>query len=287
MSIFADFIKKLDANDEFAACQRAVTKHFASAAPASTAVDVAALAAKAGIQIKYADTTVFEGSLSWDNNGVPQIVVTRRANPRRQRFTIAHELGHWILQEELLEDKNRPLFRGVASNRAAVVEEERLANLLAAEILLPYNALVDEFSPSSLSMARLKAIARRYEVSQMALLRRIADVTDVPVVYLNVVPYRFNDLDSAAEIDNAIYATPRRGTLDDRDGTYFVQRCRYREIVKQSRFRSEITGAKGRFCVEFDVWKNDRPVPNVDLLAIECAPQCERAQAFLNSKADG
>ena len=63
---------------------------------------------------------------------------------RRQRFTIAHELAHWLLHKDLLPDEyvENILLRGGLSNKL-----EADANRLGAEILMPTEA-IDDYTAS-------------------------------------------------------------------------------------------------------------------------------------------
>jgi Zn-dependent peptidase ImmA (M78 family) len=95
------------------------------------------------------------------------IVVNASEAPptRRVRFTIAHELGHWIChaaegrtaepvycrQADLARDANRAL--------------EREANVFAAELLMPEQALRDAW----LDDARVETLATRFDVSPTAM----------------------------------------------------------------------------------------------------------------------
>lgn len=58
--------------------------------------------------------------------------------PQRQRFTVAHELGHWILHRKAFEqnpDAYPVLPRFQAVERSNAFEQE--ANAFASEILVP------------------------------------------------------------------------------------------------------------------------------------------------------
>jgi Zn-dependent peptidase ImmA (M78 family) len=64
-------------------------------------------------------------------------VVVRAGEPApRQRFTLAHEVGHWVCQ--VLEGHTAPLYcRDVDVSEAADRQLEREANVFAAELLMP------------------------------------------------------------------------------------------------------------------------------------------------------
>ena len=65
-------------------------------------------------------------------------------SPGRRRFTLAHEVGHWVCQ--VLEGKTAPVFcRPVDVTEAADRALEREANVFAAELLMPEERVATEF----------------------------------------------------------------------------------------------------------------------------------------------
>jgi Zn-dependent peptidase ImmA (M78 family) len=77
-----------------------------------------------------------------------RILVNAGEPETRQRFTIAHELGHWVCQ--CLEGQTEPIY--CRAEEIGVDPEakklEREANVFAAELLMPEEA-VREVSPST------------------------------------------------------------------------------------------------------------------------------------------
>ncbi|HZO95857.1 MAG TPA: ImmA/IrrE family metallo-endopeptidase [Gaiellaceae bacterium] len=70
-----------------------------------------------------------------------RIVVNAAEVPTRQRFTVAHELGHWVCQ--VLEGDPAPVYcraEDVGVDPAAKARE-REANVFAAELLMPEEAV--------------------------------------------------------------------------------------------------------------------------------------------------
>lgn len=65
------------------------------------------------------------------------ILVNINDSPRRQIFTIAHELGHWLLHKEILlsNPETGILFRRPLGNEKDPIEQE--ANCFAANLLVP------------------------------------------------------------------------------------------------------------------------------------------------------
>ncbi len=103
----------------------------------------------------------FDG-LSEIVNNIPVIVLLKGIKDgARQRFTIAHELGHLIL-----DIKNKEL------------DEEKLCNRFASALLMPKEAIINEFGSSreNISFFELKAFKNEYKVSFTAICYRLKDL---------------------------------------------------------------------------------------------------------------
>lgn len=100
----------------------------------------------------------------------------------RQRFTIAHELGHFILhgtKDELFVDKEfKVMFRNQRSSTGELKREQE-ANAFAASILMPVDLLVTEIENHAYDMtdeSAIKKLAKIFDVSQLAMTYRIANL---------------------------------------------------------------------------------------------------------------
>jgi len=101
----------------------------------------------------------------------------------RQRFTIAHELGHFILHknnnDSLFVDKDfKVLFRNQESTTGELKREQD-ANAFAAAILMPKNILkkkIDELSLDLTDEDAVKSLAQMFDVSAIAMTYRIANL---------------------------------------------------------------------------------------------------------------
>jgi hypothetical protein len=82
---------------------------------------------------------------------------------RRHRFTIAHELGHWICHAHTAEEA--PTFcRSRELSQDADRELEREANVFGAELLMPEAAVREAWA----EIADAREVAARFEVSALA-----------------------------------------------------------------------------------------------------------------------
>lgn len=115
------------------------------------------------IQIKNPDNRFddFDG-LSEIVNNIPVIVLLDGIKDgARQRFTIAHELGHLVLN--INNDK---------------LDEEKLCNRFASALLMPKEAIINEFgySRGNINFFELTAFKNEFKVSYAAIVYRLKDL---------------------------------------------------------------------------------------------------------------
>lgn len=116
------------------------------------------------------------GMLVTAPDGSVVIVVNSDHHEHRKRFTIAHEIGHFILHRDLspvFVDGSKTFLRNSLSSKGSDIHEIE-ANTFAAELLMPEEYIrTQESSPVSLMQAdRLESIAKHLNVSQMAVCYR-------------------------------------------------------------------------------------------------------------------
>ena len=98
------------------------------------------------------------------------IGVNSHQAPVRQRFSVAHELGHFVLHHV---DHHFIDYAGAADGEVPGYdwEHERAANQFAAELLMPAEMIKKDAQTTS-----LPRLARRYDVSQEAMGFRLANL---------------------------------------------------------------------------------------------------------------
>lgn len=114
------------------------------------------------------------------------IGVNSKHTSTRQRFTIAHELGHLLLHSEkhLHIDERFPIAHRSELSSSAVDDNEIEANEFAAELLMPQDILRQFVKDVHFDFAdaddeeKLREIAESFQVSVQALNYRIARVTN-------------------------------------------------------------------------------------------------------------
>lgn len=113
-------------------------------------------------------------------HGDRAIITVNNASPRpRQRFSIAHELGHWM------HDRGRVAF---ACTESKLLHEwdnlnpERRANRYAAELLLPSFLFIPRAKKQPVTFATVRQLARTFESSLTATAIRFVELGGYPSV---------------------------------------------------------------------------------------------------------
>jgi Zn-dependent peptidase ImmA (M78 family) len=76
------------------------------------------------------------------DNGINRMYVNLNDAPSRRKFTVAHELGHWLLHsEELEKNPNRSILFRIAIGELNKDPLEKEANIFAANLLVPLKLL--------------------------------------------------------------------------------------------------------------------------------------------------
>jgi Zn-dependent peptidase ImmA (M78 family) len=120
--------------------------------------------------------------MAFIKDGQKHIVYNASHHPNRQRFTIAHELGHHVMDEAVLKRTvhvDRGILRRDSVSADGVDRMEIAANAFAACILMP-EALVRAACPTSIDVeddATVARLAKEFGVSQAAFTNRILNLS--------------------------------------------------------------------------------------------------------------
>jgi len=98
----------------------------------------------------------------------PQIVVNLDQPPNRKTFTIAHELGHYVLHQDYARSQN---YRVMPRNNyydGQKPDEEKEADVFAAHLLVPMRAL-----QRYQDIASTSELARLFAVSEDVIMNRL------------------------------------------------------------------------------------------------------------------
>ncbi|WP_261516129.1 ImmA/IrrE family metallo-endopeptidase [Chelativorans petroleitrophicus] len=121
-------------------------------------LDVEGLAAALGLRVLRLPLEERVSGFLRESAGIWEIGVNSLHHPNRQRFTLAHELGHYLLHRDHAPFEDGLLFRSDAKNA-----REREANQFAALVLMP-----DTEFRTALSSGDIDSVARTFGVSKQA-----------------------------------------------------------------------------------------------------------------------
>ena len=127
------------------------------------------IAEKFQIKVVYEDLPSTVSGYLRSKDGQYVIGINSKHHKKRQRFTLAHELGHFCLHKE--KDGNDVVFEDEIFYRIENSSSiEYAANEFASRLLIPQNRLEDKLNEG---MTDLKELADYFEVSQDAMRYRV------------------------------------------------------------------------------------------------------------------
>lgn len=147
-------------------------------------VDVATIAERLGISVLYEDlgTPDISGVLVSNRNGTC-ILIQRADHPNRQRFSIAHEIGHHVLKHQFEEgdhvhvDRGNYISRRDPRSAQGVDPKEIEANWFAGSLLMPERLLRSRATALNGDQALLDhhvlRLAKEFGVSEQAMTIRL------------------------------------------------------------------------------------------------------------------
>lgn len=139
-------------------------------------IDLEAIAWLSGAKVKYRELDGCDACIAGRADvGRAIISINNRSLPRRQRFSLAHEIGHWEWHRghQLLCSKDDITGSGV---KLKGLSQEAAANRFAAELLMPgfmlKNAMRDF---DRLNMKTVRELSARFDVSLTAMAYRLVE----------------------------------------------------------------------------------------------------------------
>ncbi len=143
-------------------------------------VDVDKIAAHLGISIEQADLGEDCSGILVRRGGRATIGVNWEHHENRQRFSVAHEIGHHELHEgdTYVDAGFRLNFRDLESGSGRV-REEREANAFAAALLMPAAWVRREFKAHAFALdddSDLQELADNFKVSTQAMAIRLGNL---------------------------------------------------------------------------------------------------------------
>lgn len=160
----------MNAEDAREAARKLLKDHNVTSAP----VPVERIARQLGVRVQYGPLDNDLSGMAHIRDGVVIVGVNSLHAPNRQRFTLAHELGHVVLHRTILEDNvhvDRVLLRDRDSS-SGLYEQEIQANAFASELLMPtdfLNAILGGRQVVLDDDEEVAALAKKFRVSESAM----------------------------------------------------------------------------------------------------------------------
>jgi Zn-dependent peptidase ImmA (M78 family) len=146
-------------------------------------VEVEAITGTLGIEVRKSPTEDDISGFLLSQHGLSVIGVNSIHHANRQRFTIAHEIGHFLLHQKESVHVDRTLLKLRSSASSTGADQDEIeANRFAAELLIPRSFLEKDLTERPLKDSdllddqRIQQLAKRYQVSVQAMTNRLINL---------------------------------------------------------------------------------------------------------------
>ncbi len=152
----------------------------------SVPVSVEKIAKFLGVEIRYVSLDDELSGMVFIKDATVFVAVNALHHPNRQRFSIAHEIGHAVMHKSMLEgkvhvDKGIKVLMRSGISSTGTVNEEIQANRFAAELLMPKEAVLEILKDKIIDIdddEPIEDLARKFKVSKRAMEHRISNILE-------------------------------------------------------------------------------------------------------------
>lgn len=150
----------------------------------SAPVPVEAIAKHMGVDVRYAALDDELSGMIFIKDGRPIIGINRLHHPNRQRFTIAHELGHFVMHKKLITnevhvDRQFRVLMRDGNAGSGTQKEEVEANRFAAALLMPEALVLKAIADHTFDIDDenpLSELAKQFKVSRQTMEYRVRNL---------------------------------------------------------------------------------------------------------------
>lgn len=137
------------------------------------------LAKELGISVKLSSLGRGQSGLIERKDGRYTIKINRHETRERQRFTLAHEIAHFLLHQDAI-DRSGEIRDNVLYRSGQPEQLEYEANRLAADLIMPIDQVESDLATISVPVSDtvIERLAREWQVSKAAM--------EIRLSYLNV-----------------------------------------------------------------------------------------------------
>jgi len=157
---------------------RAILNEYLSNFP----VKLGQLAKNLGVTIKVSNLPLGISGQIKNENGKYIIRINRYEARERQRFTIAHELAHYLLHRHIIDTSDDGITDTILYRSGASENVEYQANRLAADIVMPLDLIekkLDEEFDGIITEETIESLAASFQVSKAAMEIRLTNLMKV------------------------------------------------------------------------------------------------------------
>lgn len=194
------------------------------------------------IPLQFRKLNGCDGRIIHDGNRSIIVINDQIQYQSRRDFTIAHELGHYLMHRDSLIQHTDTMitmswFDNTLKNKILIQEYE--ANTFAAEILLPTSIFKQEIEKKKFSPELIKSVADKFKVSQSSIIFRFVDFGNHPICVFyskdNKVKFWKKSQDFYYRIKECTKIPPPSDSVTAEffeDGTFYSGKEAKQEIVK-------------------------------------------------------
>jgi len=138
----------------------------------SLPIKLGTLAKDLGVSVKLSTLPPGQSGMIVRNDAGDYVIkINRHENRPRQRFTLAHELAHFLLHKDYIDAHNEGIIDNVLYRSGAPEQKEYEANRLAADLLMPTALITEQMDKIGAPMSDevVEYMAKIFEVSNAAM----------------------------------------------------------------------------------------------------------------------
>lgn len=196
------------------------------------------------IPIKFAPLSNCDGRIIHGSKKSMIVINDSVTFQTRRNFTIAHELGHYLLHKnngiQHFDNMNTMSWFD-KENQNIIAKQEFEANTFASELLLPTDIFIEEVKGKKFSPQLIRSIADKYSVSRSSVIYRFTENGNHPICVFytkdNKVKYWRRSSDFKYRIKECTKIPPPIDSVSAEyfdDGTIYSVKDAVQEIVKST-----------------------------------------------------
>jgi len=139
-------------------------------------VRLGALANELGVKVRLSSLPANCSGFIHRVEGLYEIKINRHESRERQRFTLAHEIAHYLLHRDIIDDSEDGIRDDVLYRSGETDAVEYEANKLPADLVMPIALVKERLNQfqNTISEDMIEFVAKEFEVSKAAMKIRVS-----------------------------------------------------------------------------------------------------------------